>query len=462
MADETVANAAPGNDITVARQQQYLSAITSGQWTPELLRVVRETVAKGADNAELAMFAHVCARTGLDPFTKQIHFTKRWDGRLKKDVAVIITGIDGFRVIAGRGDRYRGTVGPFWCGKDGVWKDVWLEDEHPFAAKVGVRHSSFDEPVWGIARWSASCPLNKEGQPSGLWRERDAEQLAKCAESLALRMAFPHDLSGLYTDVEMDKAREGDPEVVVEAPESGWGRELEAKVAKAAAAQSIASGVVGALGEAVIRGPELKPLPTHREIIEGVFERLYQSKANARGAATKLLAFVNALNDTMKLGLDKVNKLDSLRPETWEMLAAAAMQYEESRQAKAPIEGDALLGVGPKAAGERIPPPVANTPVPVVPGVLHEEDETAITDPLGKLVHDLRVLETGFKDVGLSRQFLIESGGTVWLIDSETLKLSGLDPMAARDMFALTQDEALKVERAVAFVRVELEKRLAR
>lgn len=184
---------------------------TQPEYTPEELQTLRDTIAKGATPEELRLFLRVVASTGLDPFARQIFAVKRWDAKAGREVMTPQVGIDGFRVVAQRSGKFRGRIGPLWCGKDGAWKDVWLSDEPPAAAKVGVLVEGFAEPVWAVARWESFCQKNKDNKPTAMWAKMGDHMLGKCAEAQALRAALPSDLSGLYAPEEMDQATNEPP-----------------------------------------------------------------------------------------------------------------------------------------------------------------------------------------------------------------------------------------------------------
>lgn len=174
----------------------------------EQVDLIKRTIAKDATNDELALFVQQCNRTGLDPFAKQIYFQKR-SGRV-----TIITAIDGLRLIAERSNKYAGQDGPWWCGEDGEWRDTWFSSSPPRAAKVIVRkvQSGIVVETPAIAHYDEYV-VKYNGKPGDMWAKMPRNQLAKCAEALALRKAFPAEMSGLYTDDEMAQADNDLPHV---------------------------------------------------------------------------------------------------------------------------------------------------------------------------------------------------------------------------------------------------------
>lgn len=192
--------------MTVAIQQLNNYSLSNDS---EKLKLLKDTFCKGATDQELMLFVHACERTKLDPFMRQIHAVKRWDNTLKREAMTIQTGIDGYRLIAERtgcyspgrepsysydanGNIESGTAYVKKMSKDGSWHEV-------------AATAFYDEYV----------QRTKDNQPVSMWRKMPRNQLAKCAEALALRKAFPAELSGIYTREEMEQSESISTEALI-------------------------------------------------------------------------------------------------------------------------------------------------------------------------------------------------------------------------------------------------------
>ena len=158
--------------------------------TPDQIALIKSQIAVNATDDELKLFLHVANKSGLDPLARQIYFIKR-SGKM-----TIMTAIDGFRAIADRTGQYIGSSDP-------IFEEI---GNNPVKATVTV-----NKVVAGVvgnftatARWSEYYPGKSQGF---MWDKMPHTMLGKCAEALALRKAFPAQLSGLYTGDEMDQAQ---------------------------------------------------------------------------------------------------------------------------------------------------------------------------------------------------------------------------------------------------------------
>lgn len=179
--------------------------VAQANWTSDQVELIKNTVAKGATDDELKLFLYTATRTGLDPLTRQIHFVKRWDSKLQREVGAIQTGIDGYRAIAERTGDLAGI-------DDAVYEEG---ETGPEKATVAVYRivKNIRVPFVASARWNEYAP--RGSNKAFMWDKMPYLMLGKVAEALALRKAFPLNLSGLYTQEEMAQS---DNTPIVEVP----------------------------------------------------------------------------------------------------------------------------------------------------------------------------------------------------------------------------------------------------
>jgi phage recombination protein Bet len=182
------------------------NALTTIDYTNEqTLTTLRDTVAKNATPAELAMFIEFAKGTGLNPFKKEIWFIKGNDGRIQ-----MMTGINGFWTLANSFAEFDGAEGGL-IDTEGNWvKSV------PNGNFIGAwcRVYRKDRRI----AMEGEAMLSDYSKAFGLWKTAPRIMIRKVAESIALRKAFPQQLNGLYTAEEMPESYQVKAEVVEDKP----------------------------------------------------------------------------------------------------------------------------------------------------------------------------------------------------------------------------------------------------
>lgn len=226
------------------------------EFSSEQRKMIRDSFLSGASDAEASVLLELARARRLNPITGQVHFVRRWNAERQAEVWAAQVGIDGLRSIAERTGLYDGQDEPTYD------REPSPDGKTMLVCRVKVYRKDWSRPAVGVAYWSEYAQRRKDGSYTKMWAEKPRLMLAKCAEALALRKAFPEDTGGLHSDDEMG-------EVVEHRPEQPQGSRVEAlkgRVAARVQTAPVAQAVVEQPAPPQLT-PPTPPPPTRRMAI---------------------------------------------------------------------------------------------------------------------------------------------------------------------------------------------------
>jgi phage recombination protein Bet len=324
----------------------------------EECELLKRTLLKAFPEDEQQAFIRICQRTKLDPFVKQIYATKRYqkvrdeNGNVKKVPTLVpVCGILGLCAVADRTGNYDGCE-ISWSGPDGIWKDEWLSEEYPAAAKCVVHRKGREHPEVAIARWFSYVGQNwdadkRQWVTSEFWDKMPDYMLGKVAKAAALRGAFPDPLSNVFIREELDSNLSDETEAI---PSD------EAKIAENQRRDE-QDKKAPPPGVKIIQGTGKKPSPA--EALEpGLEQDKIPPKPKPTSAPAKPVPVAVSKVTTSEVP-DTSDDLDMSSP------GSAPGPAEEQEPAAQPLSGEAV------AAGAVVPESAAPWREHVIMGVQH-------------------------------------------------------------------------------------------
>ena len=177
----------------------------------EAVQVLRNSLYPGARPESVALVLSWCRATGRDPMKKPIHIVPMWVKDALTGQAgmrdVLMPGIGTYRTDAAASGQYAGKSEPVFGPE--ITRDLGgCTVTYPEWCKVTVQRlvAGKVRDFTAMERWTENYATAKRDSdaPNAMWRRRPYAQLAKCAESQALRMAFPDETGGSHTAEEME------------------------------------------------------------------------------------------------------------------------------------------------------------------------------------------------------------------------------------------------------------------
>jgi phage recombination protein Bet len=161
-------------ELPASQEQREVSRYDNA----EIIATIKQTVAKGASDAQLRMFLEVCKCTGLDPFLKEIWYVA--------EKGIIMAGRDGYLRVANENPMF-----------DGIETRVERNESTntPIKAVCTVWRKDRTHPT------ICEAYFNEYKGSGPVWSKYPSAMIAKVAEVLALKRSFS--INGVVSEEEM-------------------------------------------------------------------------------------------------------------------------------------------------------------------------------------------------------------------------------------------------------------------
>lgn len=171
------------------------------RYDEEMIQAITDTVAQKANRSELIMFLSVAKNYGLDPFRKEIWFTKI-DGK-----PTVMTARDGYVRIAKQNPLFKKLQSAAVYENDD-FNVSWVNGElNAFTHNHGIKERGECVGAWASLTYHGLEPIfifvqtDEYDKKKSVWKSNKAAMIRKVAEKEVCRLG--EGVSGLYIEEEM-------------------------------------------------------------------------------------------------------------------------------------------------------------------------------------------------------------------------------------------------------------------